>query len=372
MEFLNGTTELKYMPDGSTIDLLSKIDKRIVIDGQNKGFICSSEAIPIFIGYKNFGLPAKCFDEYCLFLGVETAVFMYNDQLINVDLTDDNVNVDASQDEHIQPYLDLSLNLSQIILPTNANAELIIYGKNFDTYMNVFMGDTVTILGLKDVTPTQATIMYKTSSLSDENKLVLSRGNTRSFGLDMTITVSDTIVGTGLPGSFITDFEHGGIGTSLWGIYWDLAIFGNIASINNFFASSQNGTPSSSTGPNSVSQFTNSLYYAFTERSSSNYGIGQYATATTSNFSELTSIEFEWHFLGNSTLEFSVRAFNAKLNSWETLWLHSGAGIHAQADDAELVSLPVNSDYTKVQFYFGEASNFAADLAIGNIVITSV
>jgi len=372
MEFLNGTTELKYLPDGSTTDLLSKIDKRIVIDGQNKGFICSSEAIPIFVGYKNFGLPARCFDEYCLFLGVETAVFMYNNQLINVDLTDDNVNIDASQDEHIQPYLDLNLNLSQIILPTSANAELTIYGDNFDTYMNVFMGDTITILGLKDVTPTQATIMYSTSALSDENKLVLSRGNTVSFGLDITIIVSDTIVGTGLPGVFTTDFSSGGTGDALWGSDWNLEVFGNIPNVSNFFSSSYAGTPSGSTGPNSVSQFTNSIYYAFTERSSSNYGTGQYATATTTNFSELVNIAFEWHFAGGSTLDFSVRAFNAKTSSWDVLWSYYGIGIHAQSDKAELVSLLVSPNYTRVQFYIGEASSYAADLALGNIVITSV
>lgn len=371
MDFLNtSNVDVKYLPTGTDPTLASKIDKRIVINNENKGYICSSETIPIFIGYMNFGLPSNIFTEYCKFLGVEEAKFMYNNEIVNINLK--VINVNSDNDEHIQPYIDPSLNPSLIILPLNSTSEITIYGQYFDSYMSIGMGESIIVNDVKNISPSCITINYTTSDKIEENTLIIKRGSISSYGKEIIIRTTDKITGTGVAGNFITDFSNGGNGNSLWGDDWALEVFGNIPNVDNFFKSSKNGTPSSSTGPNSASQFTNSVYYAFTERSSSNYGTGQYGTATTTNFSELTNVAFEWHFAGSSTLDFSVRAFNAKSNSWDILWSYNGIGIHTQSDDAELVSLSVSSDYTKVQFYLGETNSYSADLALGNIAITSI
>jgi len=372
MQFINGTTELKYLPTGTDSTLLDKIDTIIRINGINKGFICSGEVNPVFLGYMDFGLPINCFTDYCNFLGLDKAVFSYNNELIYVDLVKTEV-INGDNDEHIQPYIDEFLNLDMIILRLNSTGEITIYGKNFDNFMTIGMSSSIIINEIKNILPNEFTINYTTSNNIEESNLIVKRGNTFSYGKSIIIKTTDIIAGTGIAGTFNTDFNNGGRGVSLWGNYWELEVFGTIPDVNNFFISSSSGTPSSGTGPNNVSQFSNASFYAFGERSSNNNGVGQYATATTTNFKTVDSINFEYHYTGNANLHFSIRGYNVITNSWDVLWSHDGAGVHAQGDNASLINIDIaEANYTKIQVYFGEATDWSADFAICNINIISV
>lgn len=371
MEFVNVGDNEKYLPTGTSSLILDKIDTEIVVNGLVKGYICSNEHIPIFIGYMNFGLPGGCFDEYCEFLNMDVATFSYNNENIYVNLKPiEMVNV---KDEHIQPYISFKLNDKLIKLQTNTTGEFTIFGENFDNYVSVGMGSDIMVNEIKNITPTSLTVNYTTYDNMGNASFVLKRGTVSSFGLEIYIEISDTVMGTGIAGDLVTDFHAGGVGVNLWGSGWILETFGNISNPSSFFKSSKKSTPSNGTGPVNVSQFTNASYYAFTERSSSNNGTGQYATVTTANFSKLTYVEFEYHLSGTSSVVVKFKGYNTKTMMWDTMWEHIGTPNHVQNAKAIKVIIPnIDPHYDKVQFFFGESVGWSADLALCNILIRSI
>jgi len=372
MEFVKGNIEISDLPTGLSDEILSKIDTIIKINDSIKGFICSTEPIPIFVGYKNFGLPSGCFEEYCKKLNLKTMVIEYNGERIFIDIRS-KLFVDTVNGDSIQPYVDYDLNPDIINISTNTVGNITIYGECFDSNMGVIIDDVLDVVNIVCDKPNEIILTYNTYDDVGETVIELVRGSTRSFGKKIKVKISDIVKGSGQPGVFLTNFENCKNGENLWGVEWDTKVFGKISSVESFFKSSKAGTPSVGTGPNDVNVFTNSKCYMYTERSGENYNSGQYATVTTNNFAILDEVTFEYHLATNNTnVEVFLRAYNVKTMNWDILWSHSGPGVHKQNDKASLIEIKnINNNYNMLQFYFGETNNWGGDLALSNIKIVS-
>ncbi len=271
-----------------------------------------------------------------------------------------------------RPYIST---ISNFLLLQSITTDITVDGNFFDPDMIVYFGPEVTFNNFVSVSPTQFVASVTTSS-NNQTPFTMSvkRGSLEHYGQDPTVEVTDVLKGTGVAGAFTTDFDGGGTGAVLWGASWDLAIFGTIDSIDGYFMSSVAGTTSAGTGPDANTMFgvgTNS--YMYTENSGSNSGAGQYGTATTTNFAEITQIDFSYHMAGANHVKFSVLTQNGD-DSWTERWSVTGAQHVNQTDAATPVTIDASAWNAKaVRFVFGEGANqWSSDVAIDNVVITSV
>ena len=275
----------------------------------------------------------------------------------------------------IRPYLSGN---TDIILFDNTTGDITITGDNLDDLLTIDLGPQVTINSITAVNPTEITINYTTgATLQSATAISIKRGSISSYGDNLTCTVTDVVIGTGSAGTFTTDFNSG-TDSAAWGSDWALAIFGGINSLDGYFQTQayNTGTPSSGTGPDTSDVFGNgSGQYMYSEVSSPNYGNGKYGTATTSNFHDLTQIDFNYHMAGNNFGDFSLWSQNGD-NTWTQRWLVNRAQQSNQGDPAINISLNTSTwDCKTIEFRFAAPTNnsgYSADIAIDDIVLTSV
>ena len=252
------------------------------------------------------------------------------------------------------------------IVKDSTTFDMEIYGYYFDSSIEVNI-PTCTINSI-NITPGKITLNVTSSSTPGVNNISIAKNGVPNDGVQLTLEVTDEIIGTGTAGTFLTDFNSGGTGTALWGPDWELEIFGNVNSLSRYFASSSKGTPSSGTGPSSSDDGTT---YAFVETSNPNNGTGQYDSATTSNFRAIQKIEFDYFMYGADIGDFVTQGYNG--TSWIDLDIMSGQQQTSQGD-AWLHKTINCSNLTKIRFLFNHptaAKGYRSDIAIDNIKITS-
>lgn len=253
---------------------------------------------------------------------------------------------------------------------TSTTADLVLEGNYFDEQINIDLGPSVTINSLNNITPTSMTVNYTTSaSTQTPTPVSMTRGSLSHFGNTPTIEVSNVLKGTGSAGTFTTNFDGGGSGQTAWGADWTLEIFGNVNSFDGYWNTSNGGTPSNNTGPASSFDGTN---YLHTEVSDPNFGVGQYGQATTTNFRQLTQIDFDYFMYGAEIGALVVETQNAD-NTWTERWRRDGQQQTADTDAWLHATIDASTwDAKATRFIFEAATNWAGDVAIDNIVITSV
>ena len=273
-----------------------------------------------------------------------------------------NDNSECSSDG-LQPYIE-SISKDTIII--NKLTEVIITGNNFDNAVKVQI-DNVDVQ-IVSITSTEIKLSLLGNVLSS-NILNVTRCGNKSFGTEIVIEVIDKIFGSGPAGDFITSFNKNS-GDNLWGSDWELNVYGNINSVNNYFRSSKAGTSSSGTGPSGPMAAND--YYGYIETSNPNNGSGQYGTASTKNFRELKSISFDYHMYGAGIGELLVQG-RVDDGDWEVIGFMTGQ--QNSQNDAFLHKEYTCSGYNEIRFCFNmrtPASSYQADIAFDNIKITSV
>jgi len=271
------------------------------------------------------------------------------------------------------PYVTTSTAFT--MLP-NTTQNIEIEGNNFDTGAVVDFGPEVSVNFL-NITSTKITANVTSNSyLQQPYSIVVTVNGMVNNGNNPTIEVTNLIIGTGQAGLFLTDFNNGGEGASLWSSNWSLEVTGNITDVDSYFHSSTNGTPSSGTGVLNNSQFgLGAGYYMFTECSGTNSGVGQRGIATTTNFREFQSINFMVHYFGTNlgTCKLQGQSING---SWFDVWSINSSTCVNQSDNATLVNLTVamfQEPPKALRFVLNEGNNsWSSDVCIDNIEITSI
>jgi len=294
----------------------------------------------------------------------DVSKYVLNNNMINVN------GADKYRLQYIKPFI---YNDTNIKLPKKTTADITITGGNFDDSM-IFKIDDVIINSFNIISDSTIIINVTTPDTAiGVRELTISRAGMVAFGGSINLEIIDNVIGDGPSGEFLTDFNMNTSGGDLWGSSWVLETFGGASNIDGFFKSSNVGTPSGKTGPNSKNVF--SYYndrYMFTERSSENFGTGKYAIATTNYFSDLTKIELEYHRYGSSMADFIIECRDS-FGSWIEKYRLSGQQQSKNNDVGTYVSIDTTLwDCDMVRFVFGEASNYDSDMAISFIKLTSV
>ena len=242
--------------------------------------------------------------------------------------------------------------------------EVIIIGNNFDDTIEVhsdILDDTD--FNLLSITPTEITLEVTTSNVAS-GIFNLYKSGVKNYGVTPVITVTDEIIGTGQAGTFTTSFANA-TGDALW-VDWTLETFG-ASVVGTYFASSDAGTPSGNTGP---STGTNG-YYAFVETSNPNNGAGNYGQAVTSNFRNISQIDFDYHMFGSDITALKLQGFNG---GWVDIVTLTGEQQAAQGDAwlSSSTSLTPTEGYEQLRFVFEATTSYMGDIALDNIVITSL
>jgi len=454
IEFRKGIISgISVLPSGTDISFVSRVDTHILVNGIIKGYVCGGESPPVFLGFRNFGLPGGIFSEYCKYLGIDYLVIMYNEEEVVIDLsiTKESLALDIERRAFIEeqgiscdaillimeeaqkgnlkaravrdwirvalrdalnskldnteleisviPYsiddilLDIpndnypifsngGTSLQPYISEENPGLYTIISGKtldikmiggNFDNNITINMGDMVTINDVVALSDKELVVNVTSDNVvQSEQNITITRGGVDSFGKKLQFRITDKLVGTGKAGLFVTDFDITS-DNSGWGNEWKLDTFGRgVSDVNSFFKVTSANTPSSSTGPQHSSVFGSTSNYMFTERSNPNYGAGIYATAMTSNFAELKSIEFDYHRYGQAMADFTVEILNIN-DDWVEKFTLTGQKHINGNDQATHVNIDCSSFSAKaIRFVFGETTNYTSDMAIDNIRITSI
>lgn len=361
MQFLaTDSSETTPLLNGNNITYVNDIDIKIVENGDIVGFIITSNTPIRFVGILDFGCHSLAFDEYRLHILADSLQYVYDD--VTTTIPSETPQVD---DVSTQPFIET---MENIIITPDSTIDIEFNGGIFDPSISIDFGDSAIVNGYTSIIPTK--IIANITSVSEEKPPVdikMRRGSLIHYGYTPSIEVSNTIVGGGPAGVFTTDFLAGGGGDTAWGSDWDLLIEGTIDSLTGFFKTSTSTTPSSNTGPNAA----HDGYYMFTERSGNNSGSGQRATASTNNFHELTEIKFHYHMCGSGFGNFSLESKDVG-NTWVSRWSRSGAQ-HTQSDSFEEIILSTSGWEAKaIRFVFDNTSNYASDLALDNIIITSL
>ena len=351
--------------------LSSKVDIKI-IDSNSVvlGYVCSAETFPIFLDTLDHTLTKIEFGGYIKHIkSSATGLYVIHDgvkvYVNNLWKPIANLNNDTNM---IHPYIKNDI---KCITSISSNTTIKVFGGNFDPNISVDISG-VDISNIDVISNNELDIDIITPpTVLAETAVVITRFGVPSFGGNVTISVVDNVTGGGIAGELMTDFENGGSGDALWGQNWLLEVFGGIDSVDGFFKSSKNSTPSSSTGPKNNGVFNTGSTYCFTERSGSNYGYGKYATATTDDFAELTSIEFSHHRYGTNMADLTIESLGLD-GVWYNRYVLTGETHTSDTDVSLNVLIDTTSwDATAIRFTFGETTGYASDMGINDIKLTS-
>lgn len=164
--------------------------------------------------------------------------------------------------------------------------------------------------------------------------------------------------GTGQPGLYIESFEDVNELQTNWAGNIDFSVGTSTPKFWNI----NNRTPSSGTGASSP---TDGNYYIYAEVSSGGH-LTEYILET-SNFANLTTVEFSYHLLGTNAGVFSVEIFVG--TQYTELFKISGS----QGSSWNTVNLDATGmKAEKLRFRYINATGYQGDLCIDNVKITSV
>jgi len=279
-------------------------------------------------------------------------------------------------DSTSQPYLSGNTNIT---LLTNQTDNLTITGDNFDQFLDGYFGDEVSVNSITAISPTEITVNYTTTAISQlPTSVIISRQGRNHFGDSITCTTSSTVIGTGSAGIWTTNFNTASNGQAAWDSNvpnlngaWVLTIGSMINSIDGFFITSNTTTPSSNTGPTSPYD----SYYMFGERSTPNSGPNSDCVVETTNFRDLTDLSFHYHKFSAANANMGdlvVYSQNAN-NSWTERWRHTGDEQAAQADPfVQQVFDTTTWDCKGIRISWENGLGWQGDIAIDNIVFTSI
>lgn len=289
-----------------------------------------------------------------------------------------NPNTDSLPSEHLywkETYPELDnitmkgyTESSNIVnIKNNMTFDMEIYGYYFDSTIEVNIPNCT--INTMNITPNVIYLNVTSGNDVGINVISISKNGIHNDGVNLTLEITDTIVGNGSAGIFLTNFDGGGNGHSLWGPHWELEIFGSINDIDRYFNSSTNGTPSSNTGAGSSFDGTS---YAFIETSNPNNGPSQYASAVTDNFRSIQSIEFDYHMFGSGMGDLTIQGYNGA--SWVTLDTLAGQQ-QTNMNDSWLHRTISCDNLTKVRFLFNSptySTSYMSDICLDNIKIISI
>jgi len=268
----------------------------------------------------------------------------------------------------IVPYLDMSQTYE---MEPSTNKVFSFLGQYFTQSMLVtFPSFTGTVNSTTIVSPTQVDVDITSNATTGNYDIVLDNAgllNTDWTGNGVGKLVVKALGGTGVAGTFTTDFTAGGVGDAAWGIDWILAVNSPVVSADTYFMTSSAGTTSSGTGPD-VGINGN---YVYIEASNPNNGAGASGEAVTTNFASIDQIDFDYHMFGANIDRLIVLSQNGD-DSWTQRWIMTGQQQVAQTDPFLPATIDASAWNAKaVKFEFYSELGYAGDIAVDNIVITS-
>ena len=297
----------------------------------------------------------------------------FEDDEGNIDvLRDDDENVILMQDKFIGEILKDNFTpiinqLSETILYPGIPANVIIYGEFFYKSIKIQANDIV-VNSIIYVSQKEIEVNLTASNNAGLKNILVYTDIGKSNIVTMKITPD--VIGTGIAGIFANNFNSGGEGINLWGNNWNLFVGSAVDSIDGFYQSSNAGTPSSGTGADSAYNGN----YAFIERSGSNYGSDSDSHVETSNFRDLTEINFQLHkFANDGTMGDLVIYGQNPDNSWTEQYRHTGNEQAAQSDPFNFISINTsNWDCKKIRIGFENQTTYVGDICIDELNLISV
>jgi hypothetical protein len=339
---------------------LNDITTKIVKDSEIIGFVCENLNPIRFVGVLDFGVDSDAYEEYMTSNGMSSLTFIYNDDIITIP------SVSVGDEETTKPYVSTN---SDFILRQNENKIITIIGGNFDDSVKLEFGPEVTINGFDFITDQRMDVNVTAGSNNQVGTdIIVTKGNSHHFGNTPTIKVIDSAIGTGPSGTYLWGFPSGGTGLSAFDGNWTLEVFGDINSPDDFFMTSDAGTPSNGTGPSAPYD----SYYLFGEKSSPNYGAGNYAQMSTSYFRQLTELSFYYHMYGDGIGALVVQSKDDD-GVWTEQWRRDGQ--QNLQDDPFIYTGTLNAsswDAVAIRFVFEDGGSYDGDIAIDNIKIVSI
>jgi len=361
MDFLSSiSAQTETNLNSANLIYLSDVTTKIVDNGVIVGFICENLTPIRFVGVLDFGVDSRSFDEYMTFKGISSLTYVYGNDITTIP---EIVEEDAST---TRPYISTS---ESIVLRQNENKSIIINGGNFDPDVTLNFGPQITVNGFDSITDNQMVVNITAGSSNQiETDIVMTKGSTQSFGNVPTIKVIDSAMGTGPQGTYEWGF-NGGSGLGAFDGNWTLEVFGDINSVDDFFMTSDAGTPSNGTGPNSGVDG----YYLFGEKSNPNYGTGNYGQMSTSYFRILTEVSFYYHMFGDGIGALVLQSKDSD-GIWTERWRRDGEQQSNQSDPFLYTgTIDASSwDAVMLRFVFEDGGYYDGDIAIDKIKFVSI
>jgi len=264
---------------------------------------------------------------------------------------------------NVQPYIG---NNDDVLLFINVTGDIFIAGDNFDNNMSVDLGSDVTVNYIEALTPNNLKINYTTSSsIQSAVNIEFTRNGIPSFGHTITCTVTDVIIGNGVAGTWVENFNTSSWSTPRWNVVEG-------SSLTNFFHTGVS-TPSGNTG--ATSAYDGNFLYG--ERSNPNNGVGSSynAYAETSDFHDLTQVSFmlhKWSSTPSNMGDLVIYSQNSN-NTWTERWRHTGNEQTAQGD--AFVQITLNAipwDCKGIRIMFEAVSSYMSDICIDDVEIISI
>ena len=266
----------------------------------------------------------------------------------------------------IQPYIST---IDNIIIVKNTSGTLRIDGANFDENMTISLGNNI-VVNSYEPHGSYILINYTAGAIQMPFPILIKRGDYSHYGETPNISVLDALTGTGPAGDFVTNFSIWGTPNNPYGEGWNYLLHGNIVAANDYFKTLRNdqATPSNSTGPISGG----GSDYSYIEVSNPNNGAGNFGEVSTSNFREITNINFRYHRYGDGLGDFVIYSKNRE-NIWNEVFRMTGEQQFSSNDAWLTANIDMQGISTKeIKFVYEAASNYRGDMAIDNIVITSI
>ncbi len=266
----------------------------------------------------------------------------------------------------IQPYIST---IDDISVVEHTSGTFQIDGDNFDENMTISLGPNI-VVNSYEAFGDHIIINYTAGDIQAAFPISIKRGDYEHYGENPQIAVNEVLLGTGPAGDFITSMEAQIVPNEPYGPNWTLNVYGDINSIDDFYKllANNQGTPSNSTGPDQG----NGSGYSYIETSNPNNGTGQFGRAKTSYFRQITNISFDYHRYGSGLGDFIIHAKNRN-NNWVEVFRLSGQQQTSSSEPWLTANIDMrNIEAKSIRFTNKAASSYMGDMAIDNIVITSI
>jgi len=284
-----------------------------------------------------------------------------------------NFNSEAS-DNTIKPYY----SGGNIYMIAGATYDITLTGNFFDTNINFDLGPQITINNIVSLEPDEVILNITANAIQAPYNSFIERFGIKHFGNSFTTEIGNTVVGTGVAGTWTTNFDTANNGQDAWDNNvpqllnaWNLVIGTNVNSVAGFWVTSNAGTPSNNTGPSNPYD----SYYIFGERSNPNNGANTDCYAETSNFRDLTQLSFYFHKFSNNNANMGdlVVYSHNPVGGWTQRWRHTGDEQTAQGDPfVQQVFNTTTWDCDSIRIAWENSGGWEGDIAIDDIEFISI